>query len=141
MLEQKNEKKKHLQFPQESPNLKVSKKGNRGLNYNISSNTYVILSCIDSWVMRKPKGYSRHHLLPTSRWWATVPKNLEIIPDMNHKAIHQLFVNQLIAEQLITTINISAKALRPEVKEWLLEVLQSKDISNPELWYKEECIK
>jgi hemerythrin len=60
---------------------------------------------------------------------------------MNHKAIHQLFVNQLIAEQLITTINISAKALRPEVKEWLLEVLQSKDISNPELWYKEECIK
>lgn len=47
----------------------------------------------------------------------------------------------MIAEQLITTINISAKALRPDVKQWLLEVLNSKDILDPYEWYKEEVIK
>ena len=37
----------------------------------------------------------------------------------------------MIAEQLIRTVNISEKALRPDVKEWLLEVLTSKDIDDP----------
>lgn len=90
---------------------------------------------------KKGRDYSRHHLLPTSRWWANVSKNIEIIPDINHRAIHQLFANQMIAQQLITTINISSKALRPEIKEWLIEVLNSKDIDNPYEWYKQECIR
>lgn len=90
---------------------------------------------------KRDKTYSRHHLLPTSRSWANVSKNIELIPDINHRAIHQLFANQMIAEQLITTLNISSKALRPDVKEWLLEVLNSKDIIDPYEWYKEECIR
>ena len=85
--------------------------------------------------------YSRHHLLPTSRGWANIPRNIERIPDINHRAIHQLFANKLIAEQLITTIDISSKALRPEVREWLIEVLNSKDILDPHEWYREECIR
>ena len=47
----------------------------------------------------------------------------------------------MIAEQLITTINISSKALRPDVKQWLLEVLNSKNIIDPHEWYKDECIE
>jgi hypothetical protein len=47
----------------------------------------------------------------------------------------------MIAQQLITTLDISSKALRPDVKEWLLEVLNSKDILDPYEWYKEEVIR
>jgi len=47
----------------------------------------------------------------------------------------------MLAEQLITMVNISEKALKPEVKQWLLDTLNSKDIHNPEEWYKDECIK
>ena len=83
---------------------------------------------------------SKHHLLPTSRWWDNISKNIEIIRDVNHRAIHTLFTNQMIAEQLITTVNISSKALREDVKERLLEVLQSKDIKDPYERYKDECI-
>jgi len=83
---------------------------------------------------------SKHHLLPTSRWWANISKNIEIIRDVNHRAIHTLFQNQMIAEQLITTVNISSKALREDVKERLLEVLQSKDIKDPYERYKDDCI-
>ena len=47
----------------------------------------------------------------------------------------------MLAEQLITMVNISEKALRPEVKQWLLDTLTSRDIHDPEEWYKDECIK
>ena len=46
----------------------------------------------------------------------------------------------MIAEQLIRTIDISSKALRPDVKEWLLEVLTSKDINDPYEWYNPKVI-
>ena len=48
----------------------------------------------------------------------------------------------MLADQLLTCVNISEKALLPEVKDWLVETLtQTIDPYNPELWYKEECIK
>lgn len=48
----------------------------------------------------------------------------------------------MLADQLLTCVNLSEKALLPEVKNWLVEVLsQTIDPHNPELWYKEECIK
>ena len=61
--------------------------------------------------------------------------------DGYHDAIHRLFANQLIAEQLITTINISSKALRPDVKQWLLDVLNSRDITDVSEWYDDKVIK
>jgi hypothetical protein len=47
----------------------------------------------------------------------------------------------MIANQMLTCVNISEKALLPEVKNWLVEVLtQTIDPLDPTLWYKEECI-
>lgn len=89
----------------------------------------------------KEEKYSRHHLLCKSRYGSNEPCNIELLKDNYHRAIHTLFSNQMIAEQLITTVNISAKALRDDVREWLLETLESKNIYDPFEWYKESCIK
>lgn len=90
---------------------------------------------------RKEIPMSRHHLLPTSQWGANIARNIEVIRDVNHRAIHTLFENKLIAEQLLTTIDISAKALRPDVKQWLIDVLTSKDIHDPYERYDDRVIK
>jgi hypothetical protein len=47
----------------------------------------------------------------------------------------------MIAEQLITTIWLSEKALRDDVKRWLLDTLTRLDIEDPYARYKRECIK
>lgn len=90
---------------------------------------------------RKEIPMSRHHLLPTSQGWANIARNIEIIRDVNHRAIHTLFENKLIAEQLLTTIDISSKALKPEVKQWLIDVLTSKDIHDPYERYDDRVIR
>lgn len=94
-------------------------------------------------ISRKEKDikYSSHHILPRSRHGANEPCNIEILKDTYHRSLHHLFANQMIAEQLITTVNISAKALRDDVREWLLETLESRNIYDPFEWYKESCIK
>ena len=47
----------------------------------------------------------------------------------------------MIAEQLITTVELSEKALREDVREWLIDVLTSKNIHDPYTWYRDECIR
>ena len=47
----------------------------------------------------------------------------------------------MIAEQLLTTVNISAKALRSDVKQRLIDTLTSKDIYDPYEWYDDRVIK
>jgi len=84
---------------------------------------------------------SKHHLLPQSQWWANIARNIEVIRDVNHRAIHTLFENKMIAEQLLTTVNISSKALREDVKQWLIDTLTSRDIYDPYEWYDERVIK
>jgi len=84
---------------------------------------------------------SKHHLLPQSQWWANIARNIELIRDTQHRAIHTLFENKMIAEQLLTTVDISAKALREDVKQWLIDTLTSKDIYDPYEWYRNDCIK
>lgn len=84
---------------------------------------------------------SKHHLLPQSQGWANIPRNIEVIREVQHRAIHTLFENKLIAEQLLTTVNISSKALRQDVKQWLIDTLTSKDIYDPYEWYDERVIK
>lgn len=83
---------------------------------------------------------SKHHLLPTSQGWANIAKNIELIRDVNHRAIHTLFENKMIAEQLTTTVNISSKALREDVKQWLLETLTTRDINDPYERYDSKVI-
>lgn len=88
----------------------------------------------------REKQLSKHHLLPRSQGGNNSGKNIELIADTTHRAIHTLFENKMIAEQLIRTVNISEKALRPDVKEWLLEVLTSKDINDPYERYNPKVI-
>lgn len=90
---------------------------------------------------KAPKEYNLHHILPGSQWWLTNETNCEMIRKTTHSALHTLFANQLIAEQLITTVNISSKALRPEVVERLLETLTAHDIDDLDFWYKRETHK
>ena len=85
--------------------------------------------------------FSIHHILPRSQHWSDESLNLEILRNSTHRAIHTLFANQMIAEQLITTIWLSEKALRDDVRKWLLETLTSRNILDPYEWYKNDCIK
>ena len=89
---------------------------------------------------KKERRLSNHHLLPKSKWWANNDMNIETIKETTHRAIHTLFANQLIAEQLITTINISEKALREDIKQRLLETLSQRNIGDPYEWYIPEVI-
>lgn len=90
---------------------------------------------------RIENNYSNHHLLPKSRGGDNVEQNLEHIKNSMHRSIHTLFQNQIIAEQLLTTIDISAKALREDVKQWLIETLNSRDIHDPREWYDDKVIR
>lgn len=85
--------------------------------------------------------YSKHHILPKSRFWSSEPVNMEILKNTTHRALHTLFQNQMIAEQLITTVELSAKALREDVREWLIETLNSRDIHDPYEWYDDKVIR
>lgn len=84
---------------------------------------------------------SIHHILPRSKGGSSESLNLELLRNTTHRAIHTLFQNQMIAEQLITTVELSEKALREDVRQWLIETLTSKNILDPYERYKKECIK
>jgi hypothetical protein len=47
----------------------------------------------------------------------------------------------MIAQQMIKTVELNQKALRPEIAQWLIDTLNSKDIYDPTIRYKDECIK
>lgn len=91
--------------------------------------------------MKLEEQYSKHHILPKSRWGSSENCNIEMLKNTTHRALHTLFQNQMIAEQLITTVGLSEKALREDVRERLLDVLTSKNIHDPYTWYKDDCIK
>lgn len=54
-----------------------------------------------------------------------------------HQAIHTLFANDIFPEQIERLTNMTSRVLRPEVVSALLEVLNYRDIHNPEEWYKD----
>lgn len=84
--------------------------------------------------------YSQHHILPRSQHGATNSTNVELIRDTQHRAIHTLFENKMIAQQLIKTIEISEKALREDVRNRLIETLTSRNIYDPYERYKHNVI-
>lgn len=61
---------------------------------------------------------SVHHILPRSRDDNNSQTNLIEMSNDKHRAIHRLFENRIIAEQLITTINLSKQALRPDIVDY-----------------------
>ena len=85
--------------------------------------------------------YSVHHILPKSRDWSSNDRNVELLKNTTHRAIHTLFSNQTIAEQLITTVWLSEKALREDVRRWLLDTLTSRDIEDPYQRYRNDVIR
>lgn len=85
--------------------------------------------------MKKEIKYSTHHIVPRSMWWSSDKKNLIELRETTHRALHTLFENKLLAEQLITTVELSEKAIRPEVRERLLETLTAHDPSDLDFWY------
>ena len=97
--------------------------------------------------MGKERNLTTHHLLcqhpdtNTNLLWSSHPHNLLKIADNTHRAIHTLFANKMIADQMLTCVDISQKALLPEVRAWLVDVLTQLDPKDPTLRYKEECIK
>jgi hypothetical protein len=60
-----------------------------------------------------------------------------MIKETTHSAIHTLFSNMIFPEQIERLINLNSKALQPEIIQQIEEVLQYRDIHNPEEWYKE----
>lgn len=90
---------------------------------------------------KKEFKYSTHHILCKSRGGSNEESNLSVLRHNYHQAIHTLFSNQMIAEQLLTTIDISAKALREDVKEWLIDTLTTRDIHDPRERYDEKVIR
>jgi hypothetical protein len=80
---------------------------------------------------------SIHHIVPRSRNGSNNDENLVMLKETTHRAIHTLYANKLIAEQLITTLDLSEQAMRPEVRERLLEVLQEHEADDLDFWYKD----
>ena len=75
--------------------------------------------------------------MPRSKWGNNESKNLIELKDSKHRALHTLFDNKLIAQQLLTTLDISAKAMRTEVLERLVDTLTSHDVEDVDFWYKD----
>ena len=47
----------------------------------------------------------------------------------------------MFPDQVLTLIELNGTALKPEIKQWLIDTLNMKDIHNPHERYREECIK
>ena len=84
--------------------------------------------------------YNLHHICPSSRGGMTNDINCEMIKQTTHSAIHTLFSNEIFPEMIMRLTNLNWKALKPEVVKEIAEVLQERDIHNPEEWYKEDCL-
>ena len=90
---------------------------------------------------KKEIEYNLHHICPSSRWWLTNDVNCEMIRKTTHQALHTLFQNWIFPEQIVKLIDMSSKAIKPEIAEELIEVLNKRDMSDPQERYKEWCIR
>ena len=68
------------------------------------------------------------------------PNESESEKNKKYKYSRHHIANQTIAEQLITTVNLSETALREDVKQRLLETLSQRDINDPYEWYDDKVI-
>ena len=87
-------------------------------------------------MIKRGNNTSIHHIVPRSKGGNSESKNLIELRDSKHRAIHTLFANKLIAEQLLTTLEISEKAMRPDVLQRLIDTLTVHDPEDLDFWYK-----
>jgi ATP sulfurylase len=78
-----------------------------------------------------------HHIVPRHEWGTNDEENLIRLQEKPHQALHILHQTRLIAEQLIHTVELSQKAMRPEVVEWLVDTLTAHDPRDLDFWYKD----
>lgn len=67
--------------------------------------------------------YTKHHILPSSRWGSNVNENLVRLPENLHVNLHRLFWNKTPVEQVEMILSISEPALKNEWKRTIREVL------------------
>jgi len=67
--------------------------------------------------------------------------NVEMLKNNTHQALHTLFANKMIADQLLTTVSLSERALREDVRRRLIDVLTSRDPDDPYERYDHHAIK
>lgn len=79
------------------------------------------------------KSYDRHHILPTSREGTNQDGNIVRLDIRKHRALHMLFDNRTVPEQIDRLIGIASTALTEEVQSDILEILREKDFA---YWYK-----
>lgn len=84
--------------------------------------------------------YNKHHVCPSSRFWATNDLNVEMIKYTTHQAIHTLFSNMIFPEQIENLTSRTAKVLLPEIQRELQERLSIRDIHDPTQRYKEDAL-
>lgn len=72
---------------------------------------------LDKWNLNK------HHICPTSRWGVNIQDNIVRLNIDIHQALHRLFGNMTIEEQMKRLVKISETALRADFKEELIELL------------------
>lgn len=58
-----------------------------------------------------------------------------------HQAIHTLFSNMIFPEQIENLASRTARVLLPEIQRELQERLDSRDIHDPNQWYKEDALR
>jgi len=79
---------------------------------------------------------TRHHIMPSSRWWGMHKDNIKHIKWVQHRALHTLFSNQTPVEQLKTLVlNINTTALTNEFKNDIMYILEYED--DKDYYYKE----
>lgn len=86
---------------------------------------------------RKGNLWTTHHIVPRYEWGTNDEDNLLRMKLWPHQALHILHVTRLIGEQLIHTVELSEKAMRPEVVKQLLEVFNEHDPRDLNYRYKD----
>ena len=90
--------------------------------------------------MKKEAKYSTHHIVAKHEWWSNVDDNLIEIKHNCHQALHTLFTTDLLPDKIKKLIGVEYSALRSEVVQKLLDVLE--DIWNdPHDRYKNNCFR
>lgn len=83
--------------------------------------------------MPKYRGYSKHHIVPSSMGWSNSQNNLKQLKNRTHEKLHILFSNRTPKEQQGMMYAINNKALSKQV-QWALEYILSLE---EQYWYKD----
>ena len=68
---------------------------------------------------------SRHHICATSRGVIEDPRNIAIINDKVHRALHTIFGNALPHEQVEIIVELAAPVLKEKYRDQIYEINRS----------------